>query len=400
MSEKTQRVISATFALLSLMAAVLVALNNLDNISILIVLFAFFTASICFRGFFADTSKTKNIGKLILLVDILVIVYINFADSSKFSQIYFYLIAAEAVVFYFNKYGFIYVLIGYVSLLLTMNFKYTRWNYFDFEYQFPGMAEASFYFIFAIGMIYIAGYQFNQSRILSAAMNELSVKTRQLEETNQKLNETMNSLEEMTALRERNRIAREIHDTIGHTLTTVIIEIEAGKRLVGKNQELSVQKLELAQEQVRKGLNDIRSSVKILKDGSGILPFIPSLKALIRETEVHAGISADCRVSELPALTAGQEKVIFSALQEGLTNGIRHGRATEFAFALDYRNGRVIMELKDNGKGCETISPGFGLTAMKERAEGIGGNFGITSIPGEGCRLLIDFPVDGEGKGG
>ncbi len=398
MSEKTQRVISATFAILSLMAAILVALNNLDNISILIVLFVFFAASLYFRGFFVDASKRKNIGRFILLADILVIVYINFVDSSKFAQIYFYLIAAEALVFYFNRYGFICVLTGYISLLLTMNFKYTRWNYFDFEYQFPGMAEASFYFIFAIGMIYIAGYQFNQSRILNAAMNELSVKTCQLEETNQKLNDTMNSLEEMTALRERNRIAREIHDTIGHTLTTVIIEIEAGKRLVGKNPELSVQKLELAQEQVRKGLNDIRSSVKILKDGSGILPFIPSLMALVRETEVHAGISVDCRVSELPALTVGQEKVIFSALQEGLTNGIRHGRATAFVFMLDYKSGRVIMELQDNGKGCETISPGFGLTAMKERTEGVGGNFGITSVPGKGCRLIIDIPVDGEDK--
>jgi signal transduction histidine kinase len=396
MSGKTQRILSIVLLFSSLVAAVLVTINNPDNIAVLIVLEALLVLSFCLRSFFVYKTKRKNIGKILLFVDILLIFYINFTDSSNFSQIYFYLIVAEAVVFYFSRYGFIYILIGYVSLLLTTNFKYTRWNYFDISYQFPGMVEISFYFIFVIGMIYIAGYQFNQSKILNVTMNELSVKTQQLQETNRKLNETMKSLEEMTALRERNRIAREIHDTIGHTLTTVVIEIEAGKRLVKKDPELSVEKLELAQEQVRNGLNDIRSSVKILKDGSELLPFTPSLQVLIRETEKHAGISVDCKISTLPVLTAEQEKVIYSALQEGLTNGIRHGRSSAFIFSLENANGRIAMKLQDNGVGCGSITLGFGLTAMKERIEEIGGKFDINSSTGQGCCLSIDIPAGKE----
>ena len=396
MSGKTQRILSVILIFSSLTVAVLVIINNLDNIAGLILLSSLLVISFCFRRFLVCTTKIKNIGKILLIVDMLIIFYINFIDISKFSQIYFYLIVAEAVVFHFSRYGFIYVLIGYASLLLTTNFKYTRWNYFDIGYQFPGMVEVSFYFIFVIGMIYIAGYQFNQSKILSVTMSELSVKTKQLQETNRKLNETMKSLEDMTALRERNRIAREIHDTIGHTLTTVVIEIEAGKRLVKKNPELSVEKLELAQEQVRKGLNDIRSSVKILKDGSELMPFIPSLQALIKETEKHAGISVDCKLSTLPVLTAGQEKIIYSALQEGLTNGIRHGMSSAFIFSLEYTNGRILMNLQDNGMGCGNISLGFGLTAMKERIEEIGGKFGINSSEGKGCCLSIDIPAGRE----
>ena len=393
---KYQKIISTIIPFSALLISILIALNNRNTMVPLVILTLLVTVFFSIYSFLVCNFVQKKLGEILILITILIVFYINYIDTSNFSQIYFYLIVSSVIIFRFNKYCFIYMSIGYLSLILTIYLKYTRWNYFDFFYLFPNIIENSFYFIFIIGMIYIAGYQTNQSQVLSRTMNELKMKSNELEEVNNKLQETMKSLEEMTVLRERNRIAREIHDTIGHTLTTVSIEIEAGKRLAEKDLNLALEKLELAQEQVRKGLNDIRSSVRMLKDGNGVLSFIPSVKTLISETELHAGVTVRATFSQLPLLNSEQEKVLYRAIQEGLTNGIRHGKCTEFTLQLKYINNRIIIILMDNGKGCDNITLGFGLAAMKERVEELKGNFSVKSSLGNGCSLKVDIPIEGE----
>ncbi len=396
MSEKFQKIVSAIILFSSLILITLIALSNRNNMVRLIILSLLLFASFGVRRLLIYPSTHRNLGKILILVDIFITFYINYVDVSDFSQIYFYLIVSDAVVTYFSKYCFIYIGIGYFSLLLTIYFKYIRWNYFDFWYLSPIIIETSFFFVFMIGMIYIAGYQINQNQILGKTMNELQEKSHELENANRKLHKTMESLEEIAALRERNRIAREIHDTIGHTLTTVSIEIEAGKRLAKKDLNLALEKFELAQAQVSKGLNDVRSSVRMLKDGKDILSFIPSIQTLINETEIHAGVSIQSTFSPIPYLNANHEKLLYRALQEGLTNGIRHGKCTEFILKLKYINNKVALTLIDNGKGCDNITLGFGLTAMKERVEEEGGSFSVTSTVGSGFRLEVEVPVEKE----
>ncbi|MCX7923775.1 MAG: sensor histidine kinase [Clostridia bacterium] len=277
-----------------------------------------------------------------------------------------------------------------------MIYKFTRWNYFDFWYLFAPLMEYTVYFVFTVVVVYALKHQINQKRVLDSTMDELRIRKLNLETTNRKLHETMEALEEMTVLKERNRIAREIHDTVGHTLTTVLIEIEAGKRLMQKKPDLAEEKLELAQEQVRKGLNDIRKSVRMLKEGSDLMTFIPSIHSLIEETEKHTGVSVKCIFADLPKMSAEQEKLLYRALQEGLTNGIRHGHGTEFEFTLEICDGRLYFILKDNGDGFDHITLGFGLTVMKERVKELDGNFDIFSQKGQGCCLRIDIPVKKE----
>ncbi len=393
---KHHKIISAIIPFSALLIGVLIVFNNRNTMIPLILLSLLITTLFGIRHFLIIKLVNKNLDKILLLIAVLAIFSINYIDVSNFSQIYFYLIVSDIIIFHFNKYCFIYMGIGYFLLILTIYLKYTRWNYFDFLYLFPNIIENSFYFVFIIGMIYIAGYQTNQSQILSKTMNELEIKSNELKEVNNKLQKTMESLEEMTILRERNRIAREIHDTVGHTLTTVSIEIEAGKRLAPKDLNLALEKLELAQEQVRKGLSDIRSSVKLLKNGNGVLSFIPSVQALISETELHAGVSVRSSFSQLPFLNSEQERVLYHVVQEGLTNGIRHGKCSEFALQLKYINNRIMLTLTDNGKGCGNITLGFGLTAMKERIEELRGEFSVKSSLGNGCSLKVDIPIEEE----
>ncbi len=372
-----------------------VIINNSDNRWMVLVLAMALTVSFLTRRINTHLFKNRYILSVSFLFDLVCVSLIVFFDLYNISYILFFVIAVDVTVMCFSGFGVIIAVLSYLSYISIEYSRYIKHNYFDLQYLLPIYVNKSFYFIFIFGAIYITVYQIKSKQTLKKTAEELELKTMQLEEINKKYLETMGALEEVTALRERNRIASEIHDTVGHTLTTVLIEIEAGKRLLTKkNHDNALEKFDLAQEQVRKGLNNIRNSVRTLKAGNDILSIIPSLYLLVRETETHTGVSVKCLFSPLPQLTDEIGKILYKALQEGLTNGIRHGQSTEFECSINCIENRIVFILKDNGKGFSSISFGYGLTTMKERVEESGGTLGICSQYGGGCCLKIEIPLE------
>ena len=239
---------------------------------------------------------------------------------------------------------------------------------------------------------YISKYLITQNQIINNTIDELKVKTIEQQATYDELKEAYERLEEMTVLKERNKIAGEIHDTVGHTLTTVLVEMELGKKLASRDLPLALEKYNCAQAQVRKGLNELRKSVRMLADGSEILDFIPSLLVLIKDTEKHTAVGINTNIGELPELDIEIKKTLYNALQEGLTNGIKHGKSTAFVFKLVYENSNIIFYLADNGIGCSSINHGFGLRAMRDRVKELNGSLSIECEPNEGFSLEITIP--------
>jgi predicted ATPase/signal transduction histidine kinase len=221
--------------------------------------------------------------------------------------------------------------------------------------------------------------------------DQVTERTRSLERS---MRETAAAQAEATVYEERNRIAQEIHDIVGHTLTSTILQIEAGKRLLHKKDiESGVQRLVEAQDLVRHSLNEIRGSVHMLKEDR-YSDLTVMLKQLIRDTERNAGVVIHAVIYDLPeVMSTAYKKAIYHALQEGLTNGIRHGRSTVFHFSLESVGANLQFRLKDRGIGASTIAMGFGLRAMKERVVQLGGSLSIDSELNEGCLLEIDLPM-------
>lgn len=226
---------------------------------------------------------------------------------------------------------------------------------------------------------------------------EVRGRTAELEQRNRELQfsiqETMEALEEIVALEERNRIAHEIHDTVGHTLTATIMQLEATKRLLAVDGERAMEKLSAAQGLVRNGLDQIRSVVRMLKEDAVRTDLRESLTALIAETEDVTGVVIDYDISPLPELPPLYRKVVFHALQEGLTNGLRHGRGYRFQFRLEVVGDHLHFSLNNDGAPYEDAPFGFGLSAMKERVEHLGGSLRVEASPGWGCALQIRLPV-------
>ncbi|MCR8643427.1 AAA family ATPase [Paenibacillus sp. N1-5-1-14] len=213
-------------------------------------------------------------------------------------------------------------------------------------------------------------------------------RTRSLERS---MRETFAALAEVSVYEERNRIAQEIHDIVGHTLTSTILQIEAGKRLMRKDMEASSTRLKEAQDLVRHSLNEIRGSVHMLKEDK-YAALTPMLEQLLQDTERNTGVTIEASIQEVPGLSMASKKTIYHALQEGLTNGIRHGGSSQFIFKLEIVGSDLQFRLVDQGKGASSIVLGFGLKVMTERVEQIGGSLSIECGLNRGCQLKIDLP--------
>ena len=217
----------------------------------------------------------------------------------------------------------------------------------------------------------------------------------QVEERTRKLELSMLAVAEaqaeMKVYAERNRIAQEIHDIVGHTLTSTVLQIEAGKRLMIRDLDRSLERFNEAQGLVRHSLNEIRNSVHMLKEDK-YYDLEEALLRLIRETERNAGVTIRASIDPVPSATALHKKTIYHALQEGLTNGIRHGKCGQFRFQLQDRGSWLEFELGDDGMGVEQLERGFGLKTMDERVRQLKGSLAIESAPGQGCVLRIQMP--------
>lgn len=209
------------------------------------------------------------------------------------------------------------------------------------------------------------------------------------------IRETAAALAEASIQLDRNRIAADVHDIVGHTITSTLLQIEAAKRQMSRKPEEARDRLQGVQDMLRDGLNEIRGSIHMLK-GSREDNLVQSLQQLIATTEQHTGITVNTEIEPLIRVDQTCQHVLYYALKEGLTNGIRHGGATWFSFTLRRLDGKLEFILEDNGHVVEPIVYGFGLNAMKERANGLGGWLSIEVLPARGCRLSLHIPYINE----
>lgn len=359
----------------------------------IVLVISIFIASTSVRLFIMyPNPKYHQMSKIMLLIDLALIYWILLMDISGVSYLFLFVIIGDAVLVHDGPFSAGIAVLTYLTYAFTL---YIQQGYPDMLVFVMELFKNSLIFITYYGILFIAKYQIEQRNKLQLTMEDLDRKTKELTRAYEKLKHSSEELEEMTIIEERNRIAREIHDTVGHTLTTVLVEIEAGKRLIDKNNDLAKEKLELAQGQVRNGLDNIRGSVRMLKKGEDVLDFIPSIISLINETMKHTEVQIEYEIEEGIEIPQTIGKSLYRILQEGITNGIKHGKATTFYLkihTIQGENGRDIqLILKDNGIGTDSIIESFGLISIRERISKFGGNVVYYSEKGKGFTMEIEL---------
>ena len=198
----------------------------------------------------------------------------------------------------------------------------------------------------------------------------------ELEDAFKKLRAYADDAERAAELRERNRLAREIHDTLGHTLTGIAAGLDAAIMTVDLSPDFVKTQLNKLRKTAQDGIVEIRRSVnKLRPDALTKLPFRYALAKTCADFAENSGMVITFDVANWPNdLRQDEEDTIYRIIQEGLTNANRHGRAKHVGITIGVLENNLRIIIADDGAGCKDVSLGFGLTHMRERLELLGGS--------------------------
>ncbi|MEZ4869436.1 MAG: sensor histidine kinase [Caldilineaceae bacterium] len=207
-------------------------------------------------------------------------------------------------------------------------------------------------------------------------------------------------LQTLAVTEERNRLAREIHDGLGHYLTATTMQIQGAKAMLEQTDAITTAPAALtalgkAETLLQEALVDVRRSVAALRttpgNGQSLAATIQQLVATCQTTaglQTHFALQGEAR--PLPPQT---ELTLFRTAQEGLTNVVKHAQAANVVVILRYAAGKVCLSIADDGQGQGTTSHGFGLLGLRERVQLQGGVLTVDHQPGQGLRLTVELPT-------
>ncbi|CDR02021.1 HAMP domain-containing sensor histidine kinase [Streptomyces iranensis] len=191
---------------------------------------------------------------------------------------------------------------------------------------------------------------------------------------------------------ERRRIAQELHDEVGQSMTAILLVL---KRAADDAPEPLREDLQQAQEITRESLDEVRRLVRRLRPGVlDDLGLVSALTSLTQDFATHTGLRVVRRLdADLPTLGQESELVLYRVAQESLTNAARHADARQVEVSLHRVGEAVVLEIADDGRGIEAACEGAGIRGMRERALLAGATLDITSTPGTGTRIRLITPA-------
>lgn len=227
---------------------------------------------------------------------------------------------------------------------------------------------------------------------------ELSAALKEADESRARLEEVYEELTSTKVFEERNRIAKDIHDTAGHSMTTVIMQTEAAKLLIDDNPQEAKNRIISANIQAKNALEQMRESVHLLAGRDKVHSLKEEIEEVIAQTIDGTDVKARYDLDNAQPDAEGY-RFIVNSLKELLSNGIRHGNATAFYVELKERKDEICLLVSDNGAGVKgEIKEGFGLRGIREKAEKLGGRLWLSGEEGEGFEAEITLPYKKETK--
>jgi two-component system, NarL family, sensor histidine kinase DesK len=200
-----------------------------------------------------------------------------------------------------------------------------------------------------------------------------------------KLRKANEEIEHLAKVAERERIARDLHDVLGHTLSVITLKSELAGKLIDRDPQRAGKEIREVEEISRQALSDVRDAIRGYRS-KGLLAEIAQAKCTL-ET---AGVTVRCDASTIVKLPAMQEGVLTMAVREAVTNVVRHAQAHTCTLRLEQQNGSCRLEIEDDGRGGFQ-NEGNGLRGMRERVEMLGGT--LTRDTRVGTRIAISVPL-------
>lgn len=360
--------------------------NNTKDVFIYTMLFLFILINSSIRIYKVKDKKYPFIFTVIIEALVIFFMSINY---DYISEIYLCILMVDIFLFFKIKEGMAISLPIFLSVLASEIYCAAPGRLKYALTDFLSISLGIIFFAAAAALVRKTTLMNDEMVLLNADLKE---KKEELQRANEKLKDYSQKVQEIAILNERNRLAGEIHDTIGHSLTALIMELEICTKLINKDVDKTKTELKKAEELGRYSLSEVRKSVRAIKS-SNVLTGTSAIKELISDFEKTSGVKVSFEISRQQFnLSPAIEVTIYKAIQESLTNCAKYGHAKNVNIILTYKKDEVELSINNDGTNCKDIKMGVGLRTMKERTEALGGKISISSE--NGFSILIDIPVE------
>lgn len=331
--------------------------------------------------------KSDKVNIISIITELLIIPFAKFKFGGS---IIFYFIGVAIDIFNLKNNRFKYTLMAVVLLISIFN------SFVDnIEEKFISFTVLVIFFILLnyISNLYVT------KKDAQNLYDKLRVSEDKLIEANKELEMYANSIEEITLLKERNRISREIHDSVGHALSTAMIQLSAMEAIASKEGSLLNSMASNLREFINESFQDVKRAVRELKpDGYENYQGVLRLEEVCKTFEKMSGIEVKTTICKGEwNLSTKQVSHLYRIIQEVLSNSLKHGKATLIKVIMNFTDNEFIISFNDNGEGADIISEsGVGLKSIRERTEELNGIVEIRSEKGKGFFIKVIIPREKE----
>lgn len=218
---------------------------------------------------------------------------------------------------------------------------------------------------------------------------------RELNESNKQLKEYAERVEELTISKERNRVAQELHDSLGHSLTALIMYLDFIEKIIDSDKERAIELVIKAQSMARDSMNVLRKAVYALKEDKHIRDLNDSINELIENITSVEGINVAYKSNgNIEDMSPDLKNIVYRTIQEGITNGLKHGKASEFNIYINMNDNGIRFIVENNGLGCREPVKGNGLLGIEERVYVLNGSIQYLNNREKGFGFDITIPIE------
>jgi len=351
-----------------------------QRLYVLIAVFAIYLVVGFGRGFVNHAGKLYYLSFIIDIALVYVLEYNSRLLINYFFHSFYIIILLEAALYLGLRRG---ITIGTAAVLVSF-IKYIYLIYYKFNLS--NVSELAFFLMVNVLILVIAAFaQHNKEE-----KERKDVLYKELLVAHKQLNQYTEEVNRLSVVEERNRIARDIHDTLGHNMTALIMQLQMAEHLLKEDVPKAEELLTNAVRAARDSMTGIREVVETLRGVGTALDPAEAIKKLVNEFSVRTGVKMGLDINgEAVIEDSALNIAVYRIIQEAMTNSVRHGKATGISVKLDYFCDSITFCVKDNGSGEEKIAEGYGLKGIRERVEAFGGKIEIGSSDGFYIRGIL-----------
>lgn len=325
-----------------------------------------------------------------ICLEIIIGCYLYYSIGS-FMFLYIFISIIDAAIVLNRKESFVIITVIYIlSIYLTQKF-----NYLQFDLVTNLILNTLN--IFTLGALGFYLNSENSKKVHAQVLyDKLRISEEKLIKANKELEQYSKTIEELTLHRERNRVSRELHDSVGHTLSTLIIQLQAIKTIASIGSREVAPMLEEIISFTKNSLVNVRRTVRELRPlefevYQGIFP----IEKLIKNFEKMTGVNVKLILSkEKWEMTSTQSDYLYRIVQESLSNSLKHGNAKNIQISIQFLKDKIYSQIKDDGNGCVSYKDSIGLKGIRERVEELRGTLDIITSKELGFEINITLPKD------